>query len=61
MSRREEKAFNSAKEIIQTYFPSYSREKDMTQADRDHSPYPDLGGKLAEEFAANLRKKSGRK
>lgn len=57
MGQKKQKAFTSPREIIETYFPDYSRQKGRVPADGYCSPRPDLAGKLAEEFAASLRKK----
>ena len=60
MSRRRERTFASPREVVETYFPDYSRQKKSVQADRYSPPHPDSSGKLAEEFAASLRKKTDR-
>ena len=60
MSRKKQKTFTSPREIIETYFPDYSRQKVEVVADGYRSCRPDLVGKLAERFAASLRRKTNR-
>ena len=60
MSQNKEKVFASPREVFQTYFPNKMNERESVPDEGYVSSSRDLVSKLAEEFAANLQKKSHR-
>lgn len=56
MSKKEEKAFNSAKEVIRTYFPSQIDNKSPEQREGYGSATEVFVEKIVTEFGAGLRK-----
>lgn len=60
MQRRKQKVFASPREVFETYFPKYLREENGVQPENGYSPSCDVVGKLADDFAATLRKKNRR-
>lgn len=58
MSQKKQKVFASPREVFRTYFPKNTAKEGGPQNESCDSRRHDLVGKLAEDFAANLRKKS---
>jgi hypothetical protein len=58
MSQKRQRVFTSPREVFQTYFPKSTAKEDSARGEGYDSHRRDLVGKLAEDFAASLRKKA---